>query len=147
MWSISAGTGVPVILVHGAFCDYRYCEPQIEALAPSWRAVSVSLSGYHPGPSLAPDDFSASRHVEELAAFASSVGAPVHLVGHSRGGRIALHAAARTPQAIRSLVLIEPGGEMEPGFLLPAPQAPAPAPDVRGEALALIENGRAEDGM
>lgn len=149
MWSVSAGAGVPVVFVHGAFCDYRYFEPQIEAAAASWRAISVSLRGYHPGPWLRPDEFTAGGHVEELAAFLQSFGAPVHVVGHSRGGRIALNAAARIPQAIRSLVLIEPGGEMEKDFLLPAPQTAtrAAAPDVRGEAWALIESGRQEDGL
>ena len=112
MWNISAGAGDPVVFVHGAFCDYRFWEGQIEAVGRSLRAISVSLSGFHPGPPLPPEEFSAERHVADLGAFISSFGVPVHLVGHSRGGRIALNVAANRNSAVRSLVLIEPGGEM-----------------------------------
>jgi pimeloyl-ACP methyl ester carboxylesterase len=150
MWTISAGSGDPVVFVHGAFCDYRFWEGQIEAVGRSLRATAVSLSGFHPGPPLAASDFSAERHVGELTAFIASFGVPVHLVGHSRGGRIALNVAAHLNNAVRSLVLIEPGGEMDRNFLLPQPQAQAKPPaatDTRERAMVLIQSGRREDGM
>jgi pimeloyl-ACP methyl ester carboxylesterase len=150
MWSISAGSGDPVVFVHGAFCDYRFWEGQIETVGRWWRATAVSLGGFHPGPELAPSEFSAERQVAELTAFIVSFGVPVHLVGHSRGGRIALNVAANRNSAVRSLVLIEPGGEMERNFLLPQPQAqtrPPAGPDTREQAMQLIQSGRREDGM
>jgi pimeloyl-ACP methyl ester carboxylesterase len=149
MWNISAGSGDPVVFVHGAFCDYRFWEAQIEAIGRSSRAIAVSLSGYHPGPSLAPEEFSAGRHVAELSAFISSFNMPVHLVGHSRGGRIALNVAAQL-NSVRSLVLIEPGGEMDRNFLLNPPQPaakPSAGPDTRERAMTLIQSGRREEGM
>jgi pimeloyl-ACP methyl ester carboxylesterase len=150
MWTISAGSGDPVVFVHGAFCDYRFWEGQIEAVGRSCHAVAVSLSGFHPGPVLAPSEFSAERHVAELTEFVAGFGVPVHLVGHSRGGRIALNVAAKRNSAVRSLVLIEPGGEMDPNFLLSQPQAQAKAPagpDMREQAMLLIQSGRREEGM
>jgi pimeloyl-ACP methyl ester carboxylesterase len=150
MWAISAGSGDPVVFVHGAFCDYRFWEGQIETIGRSSRAIAVSLGGFHPGPALAAGEFSAERHVAELTAFIISLGVPVHLVGHSRGGRIALNAAATLNGAIRSLVLIEPGGEMDRNFLLSQPPAqtkPSAGPDVREQAMQLIQSGRREDGM
>ena len=150
MWNISAGTGDPVVFVHGAFCDYRFWEGQIETVGRSLRAIAVSLSGFHPGPALAADEFSAERHVAELSAFINSLGVTVHLVGHSRGARVALNVAANLNGAVRSLVLIEPGGEMDRNFLLRQPQAhtkPAPGPDTREQALLLIQSGQREEGM
>jgi pimeloyl-ACP methyl ester carboxylesterase len=48
-------------------------------------------------------------HVDDLIAFALAIGArPAHLVGHSWGGFIALLAAIKAPDAVRSLVLMEP---------------------------------------
>jgi pimeloyl-ACP methyl ester carboxylesterase len=48
-------------------------------------------------------------HVDDLVAFMRAIDAqPAHLVGHSWGGFIALLAAIRVPQAVRSLVLMEP---------------------------------------
>src|SRR3954469_23986513 len=161
MFHVTAGSGEPVVFVHGAFCDWRFWEPQLEAIGRTHRAIAVSLSGYHPDAFTESGEFSAERHIRELGAFLASLDAPVHLVGHSRGGRIALHVASRFQPAIRSLVLLEPGGEMEPGFLLPRPAhdpekwtpvfgkdhaqklepRPAASIDVRDQALALIKSG------
>src|SRR5438874_466770 len=100
MWNISAGSGDPVVFVHGAFCDYRFWESQIETVGRSLRATAISLGGFHPGPALAANEFSAERHVAELTAFIASFNVPVHLVGHSRGGRIALNVAANLSSAV-----------------------------------------------
>jgi pimeloyl-ACP methyl ester carboxylesterase len=40
----------------------------------------------------------------------SGIGEPVHLAGNSMGGHIAIHIAARFPQLVRSLVLIDSTG-------------------------------------
>lgn len=145
MWHIEAGRGETLLLVHGAFCDYRYFEPQLEHFSATHRCVSVSLAGHHPRPVDAPEAASAEAHVEELGLLLGELGTPVHLVGHSRGGRIALHVAARWPQHLKSLVLVEPGGIMAPGFLGTAP--PPAAPDMRAQSLALIERGAVEEGL
>ena len=146
MWHIDTGRGDILLFVHGAFCDYRYFEPQLEHFSATHRCVSVSLAGYHPRPVETVEAASAQAHVEELGLLLGELGTRVHLVGHSRGGRIALHVAARWPQHLRSLVLVEPGGIMAPGFLGATPPPPA-APDVRAESLALIERGAVDEGL
>ena len=150
MWSVSAGSGVPVVMIHGAFSDYRYWEPQLESFSNSHHAIALSLRGYHPDDVAENRDFCADQHVEQVGEFLSSLLMPVHLVGHSRGGRIALHVAARYPAVVRSLVLAEPGGEMERGFLPPTPGPTKPvasAIDVRVRARALIDEGAIEQGL
>jgi pimeloyl-ACP methyl ester carboxylesterase len=89
MWSTSAGSGVPLVLIPGGFSDYRYWELQQIAYAPHYRAIAVSLSGYYPDQSTVQDPLSAERHIEETGEFLRSLGEPVNLLGHSRGGRIA----------------------------------------------------------
>jgi pimeloyl-ACP methyl ester carboxylesterase len=134
MWSIRAGSGTPIVFVHGAFCDYRYWEPQIEAFSTHHCAISVSLPGYHPvAAACAADAITARQHVEDLIAFLEELNQPVHLVGHSRGGRLALNVAATCGRLLRSVTMFEPGGEMEPGFL--GDPAPRRGPDVRPVAL------------
>jgi pimeloyl-ACP methyl ester carboxylesterase len=51
------------------------------------------------------------REFDDIAAVVSSLGEPVHLLGHSYGAFCALEAALRS-QAIRSLMLYEPGIEV-----------------------------------
>jgi pimeloyl-ACP methyl ester carboxylesterase len=151
VWNVAAGSGEPIVLIHGAFCDYRYWEPQLETFGHTHRAIAVSLRGYHPDPPPAPESFSADQHVADVGAFLTGFDRPACLVGHSRGGRIAFHVAARFPHAVRSLVLVEPGGEMEPDFLPPrkttAGGNTTSSLDIRREAQRLIEAGDHEPAL
>lgn len=142
MFYVETGRGAPVVLVHGAFSDYRAWDPQIAALAASHRVQSVSLRGYYPSQDRI-GDATAERHAEDVVDLIAELAAPVVLVGHSRGGRIALDVAARCGVQIDRLVLIEPGGVMEPDFLREPPSPVPAAPDVRGEVLRLITAGDA----
>jgi len=66
-------------------------------------AVCVHLPGFGPAP--APDDAWGSEDYAELVAEAIAAYAPVIIVGHSFGGRIAARLAARRPELVRGLVL------------------------------------------
>jgi pimeloyl-ACP methyl ester carboxylesterase len=97
------GAGPRVVLVHGS----------VSAGMPSWEAqrplaerftlVVVTRSGYPPNPPLERIDF--DDQARELAGLLE---AGDHLVGHSYGGVVSLLAAARRPEALRSLTVIEP---------------------------------------
>ena len=148
LWSKSTGVGVPVVMIHGAFCDYRYWSPQQASYGRQYRAISVSLRGYYPDNRLAADEtLSAERHVAQVCNFLRTLSEPVHLIGHSRGGRIALHVAARQPDLVRTLVLAEPGGTLA-GDFPPAKNATGIAGgDVRDRTQALIEGHDPEAGL
>ena len=68
-----------------------------------WRLRLVDRPGFGQSPSRGPDDMEA-----DAAWIAEELGASSHLIGHSFGGAEALLAAALRPQAVRSLILIEP---------------------------------------
>ena len=61
-----------------------------------------------PGHGLSPDPGRPDDAEADGAWVADMLGDGAHLVGHSFGGCVALAAAARRPQAVRSLTLIEP---------------------------------------
>ena len=105
---VERGSGPTVVLVHGAINDYRYWNPQIESLASHFRVISVSLRHYYPEPWKGEGEFSLKLHSEDLAAFIERLGGPVHLVGHSRGGPVALATAHARPDLVRKLVLMDP---------------------------------------
>ncbi len=113
---LDVGQGDPVVLVHGSLCDYRYWTLQMRDFAARFRVIAPSLRHYYPekwdGQG---DDFSISQHRDDVIALIETLGiAPVHLVGHSRGGHVAFRVAQRRPDLIRKLVLSEPGGALDP---------------------------------
>lgn len=125
---LARGSGPTIVLVHGSLSDYRYWTSQISSLSAHYRVIAVSLRHYYPerwdGKG---DDFSIKTHAEDLAAFIELLGGgPVYLVGHSRGGSVALGATKIRPDLVKKLVLMEPGVTA----LLPKPSGPA-KPDPR----------------
>lgn len=106
---VERGSGPTVVLVHGALNDYRTWAPPMEALAASFRVVSISLRHYYPEPWQGEGEFSLARHGADVAAFIERLGAgPVHLVGWSRGGGVVVETARARPDLIRKLVLMDP---------------------------------------
>ncbi|WP_338927339.1 alpha/beta hydrolase (plasmid) [Mycetohabitans endofungorum] len=144
-----AGSGEPIVLVHGSLCDYRYWEPQFVPLASTHRVLSLSLGHYFPTRELNRAlPFSWNAHVQQIAAFIDEiVREPAHVVAHSRGAYLAFHLARRFPDRLRSVTLADPGGAIQGSD---APNAPAAAGQVntlRTRAVALIEQGEVDAGL
>ncbi len=107
---IDQGFGPPIVLVHGSVSDYREWSNQISALAQHYRVIAYSRR-YH-WPNIPPGvqaDASVATQAGDLAAIIQTLGiAPVHLIGHSFGGAVALDVTLRHPALVRTLVLAEP---------------------------------------
>lgn len=103
-----------VVLIHGLSGSSRWWQRNIPALAARYRVVVPDLIGFGrsrcPGPLPAMPDVAAvfTRWMD-----AAQTG-PVHLVGHSMGGHLAVHVAARHPERIRRLVLVDAAGLPRP---------------------------------
>ena len=89
---IEHGRGDPLVLVHGSLNDYRAWACQIATFSSNYRTIAVSLRCFDPElPHSEGEDFSVQRHAEDLASFVKSLKTgPIHLIGHSRGGDVAL---------------------------------------------------------
>ncbi len=99
--------GQRVLLVHGSVMNGPMTWAEQRPLAERWQLIVLNRRGYFPNPPVAREDFDVDAgDVAELLGEAGGVG--MHLVGHSYGGVIALLAAARRPEAVRSLTVIEP---------------------------------------
>lgn len=107
---ISAGTGEPLILLHGGQGDYRSWEPQIAELSRFYRVISYSRRYNFPNqnPQTA-TGFSVNTEAADLAALIKALKLKrVNLVGTSMGAATALTMAVEYPKLVRSLVLAEP---------------------------------------
>lgn len=121
--------GVPVVFVHGNVSSSSFWQPLMLALPPQYRAIAVDLRGFGDSES-APVD--ASRGVRDFsddvaAALDALELGPVHLVGWSLGGGVAMQFAIDHP--VLSLTLQAPvspygfGGTALDGTLLTADAA------------------------
>lgn len=97
------GAGPRVVLVHGALARGESAWRRQQPLAERWNLIVPSRRGYVPNPPTDSSDFDVDA--DDVAAL---LGAGAHLVGHSYGGLVAALAAARRPDAVWSLGLLEP---------------------------------------
>ncbi len=145
---VECGEGEPLVFVHGSLCDYRYWSAQTAALSAHFRCISVSLSHYWPaGEACIQGEFGWQTHVAELAEFIEALGvAPVHLVGHSRGGCVAFHVAREHPRLVKTLTLADPGGPLQLDGM-PEAALPAATNALRARVAELIEAGEIDAGL
>jgi pimeloyl-ACP methyl ester carboxylesterase len=122
VWGEPAPGKVPMVMVHGwmdVAASYQFVVDAFEhdhyVIAPDWRGYGLTQApdadNYWFPDYLADLDFLIDHY---------SPGAPVHLVGHSMGGNVAMLYAGARPERIRRLVNLE-------GFGMPATR-PSQAP-------------------
>lgn len=100
------GTGPPLVFVHGALADGELEWGEVVPhLADRFTCHLMSTRGR--GASRDAADHSSPRLVEDVAAYADSVGLRAGLVGTSGGGRLVLGAAARGAR-VRAVAAYEP---------------------------------------
>jgi pimeloyl-ACP methyl ester carboxylesterase len=102
----SAGTGRPVILLHGGNLDRRMWDAEFDALRAAHRVIRYDARGY--GRS-GPADTAFSAHHDLLALMDTLQLSRASLVGLSMGGRIAMDFALSHPDRVDRLVLVAPG--------------------------------------
>ena len=103
------GAGPTVILAHGSGASHRAWAPVVAALRDRYRVLTPDLLGYgRSEPSRVNAPFHPWSDLGALIALAERADGPVHLVGHSYGGALALEAARTLGPRARSLTLIDP---------------------------------------
>ena len=103
-----AGTGRPVVLVHGAGLSFRYLMPYAAKLAARYRVFAPDLPGF--GLSHKPDRIlSLERLADWLAKWMRTVGLrPAAVFGQSIGCQIVIDLAVRHPDVVDRAVLQAP---------------------------------------
>ena len=97
------GKGPRLLFVHGSVLNGEATWNAQRPLAERFELVVPNRRGFPPGPEVERVDFD-----EEAVWLERFLEPGTHLVGHSYGGVIALLAAARRPELVRSLTVVEP---------------------------------------
>ena len=107
---VEGRTGAPVLFVHGNVSSGQFWQTTMLALPEGFRPLALDLRGFG---DTDPEPVDATRglsdYADDLAALVSTMDlAPVHLVGWSMGGGVALRYLLDEPAAIASLTLVNP---------------------------------------
>ncbi|MCP4692672.1 MAG: alpha/beta hydrolase [Desulfobacterales bacterium] len=106
------GGGEDVVCVHGLTANCRCWDVIAPAIAPTHRLLAVDLRGR--GLSDKPrTGYSEEHHIRDLIRVMDDLQLErAVLMGHSLGGYIAMGCAARHPERVKGLILLDAGGEL-----------------------------------
>ena len=100
-----AGTGRPLVLVHGAVADSRMWSPHLAGLAGDFTVIAWDEPGAGRSAGV-PADFTLADYADCLAGLIAAVAAgPAHVAGLSWGGTLALELSHRHPELVATLIL------------------------------------------
>ena len=102
------GGNPPVLCVHCSGGTHRQWTRLADQVKGDFRVIAPDLHGHGGSPSPLPIQTTFHHDVEMVKALVRSVDGPLHLVGHSYGGFVALNAALELQDRLKSLTLIEP---------------------------------------
>lgn len=98
--------GPAVLLLHGLGMDWRMWQPAVPYVAEERRVFAYDVRG-HGMAALAPAAGDMGRLADDMVGVMDALGLPdADVAGLSLGGEIALTAAVRTPERLRSLALL-----------------------------------------
>jgi len=104
-----AGSGEPVILLHGFGASTWSWRNVMPALAASFRVIAIDLNGF--GYTQRPrtfESYTREGQADLVLRVMDGLGIrSAHLMGHSYGGGLSLFIASRYPERVRSLVLVD----------------------------------------
>ena len=99
-----AGSGPPLVLVHGAAGDAREWRPQVADLSDDFTVIAWDEPGAGRSSDV-PADFELAGYATALAELVETLGAPAHVCGLSWGGTVTLELYRRRPELVAMLVL------------------------------------------
>jgi pimeloyl-ACP methyl ester carboxylesterase len=105
-----AGSGPPVVLIHGMLNSSSHWQTVAQDLAADYTVVAPDLIGH--GDSAAPrGDYSLGAHAASIRDLLAAIGIDrATIVGHSLGGGVAMQFFYQFPQRVERLGLISSGG-------------------------------------
>ncbi len=116
-----AGTGEPVIMLHGLGATKASFLPTVGALVPNYRTIAVDLPGFGDSDKPLRGAYDAPFFADTIVSLLDALELDrAHVIGNSMGGRIGIELGLRWPERLQRLVLLAPSL----AWLRPRPWAP-----------------------
>lgn len=101
---IRAGSGTPVLFIHGVGMNAAIWQPQIERMADSFDVIALDMLGHGQSP-LPPQQPELADYADQAIRLLDHLGLDqVSVVGHSMGALVAQEFALRAPERVRRIV-------------------------------------------
>ncbi|MFW9996868.1 MAG: alpha/beta fold hydrolase [Candidatus Odinarchaeota archaeon] len=108
-----------VVFSHGLLWSCRMFDKQVEFLKDRYRVVTYDHRGQGQT-AVTESGYDMDTLMQDAAELIERLGiAPVHMAGLSMGGFVAMRLAARRPELVKSLILIETSADPEPAENVP----------------------------
>jgi pimeloyl-ACP methyl ester carboxylesterase len=109
------GAGPRVVAIHGGpGMSFTYLDDAVGELAGAYRVATYQQRGL--APSTERGEFTVAEAVADIAAVLDALGwDTAYLMGHSWGGHLVFHAAARIPDRLAGVLSVDPLGAVGDG--------------------------------
>jgi pimeloyl-ACP methyl ester carboxylesterase len=97
-----------VVLLHCSGSSGAQWRALATRLAARYSVIAPDLIGYGKAAPWSGSEFSLAREAAAVRSLIGRLDQPVHLVGHSYGGAVALHIARTRPELLQTVALVEP---------------------------------------
>jgi pimeloyl-ACP methyl ester carboxylesterase len=115
----TGGSGQAIVFSHGLLWSTKMWKFQVEALRSRFRCIAFDHRGQGQS-EITRDGYDMETLTQDAAALIEKLGvAPVHFVGLSMGGFVGMRLAARRPELLRSVALVETAPDGEPALNVP----------------------------
>jgi len=109
-----AGSGPPVILLHGLWGGLNEWAPIVDPLSKTRRVIVMDFIGFH-GSGKPDTQYHNALLSQYLAGFIKAMDlAEVTLIGHAMGANTATYTAVHHPENLKALVLVDGAGYRSP---------------------------------
>jgi pimeloyl-ACP methyl ester carboxylesterase len=106
---LQAGTGEPVVCIHGLGGTKGSFLPTVAALADEYRVIALDLPGFGDSDKPIAAGYNAAYFADATTAFMDELGInQAHVIGNSMGGRVALELGFEHPDRVTKLALLAP---------------------------------------
>lgn len=107
--TLSAGTGPPVICIHGLGGTKASFMPTVRGLADGHRVIAADLPGFGESDKPIAAPYDAPYFARSVIALMDALEIErAHLIGNSMGGRVAIEAGLTEPERVGRIVLLSP---------------------------------------
>jgi esterase len=112
-WGGNQANGT-IVLVHGGSANLHWWDSTAPLLVPGGRVLAMDFRGHGHSQWAVPPHYGPAGYITDVEGFLEFVGRPVVLVAHSMGGAVAMWVAARRPELLEALVVVDSRGGPPP---------------------------------